>query len=79
MNVEVTEVSTTVEVSDTNTIVQVVEENVGVVHINLGPKGDPGEDGDILSDPPIGGFVVKNFYLNSSKHLVVVYDDRPIT
>ena len=76
--VEITETKTLVTVSDPVTVVEVVNQQIGVVHINLGPKGDPGKDGDILSDPPIGGFVIKNLYLNANGHIVVVYDNNPI-
>ena len=64
-------------------IVEIFEDTqVTIIQINQGPKGDPGEDGvgadAIESIPPSGGYKITNFYLNSDKKLVVVYEDTPI-
>jgi hypothetical protein len=69
--------------ADPQNIIEVTEEIVSIIQINQGPKGDPGADGvgaaGINSLPPIGGYTIKNIYLNASKHIVIVYDETPVS
>lgn len=77
MEVEITETKTIVEIQETTQQIEVIEELVSILQVNVGPKGDPGIDG-ILSTPPSGGYTIANFYLNASKHIVIVYDETPV-
>jgi hypothetical protein len=64
--------------ADPQNIIEVTEEIVSIIQINQGPKGEDGVGG-IPSTPPVGGYTIKNLYLNASKHIVVVYDETPVS
>ena len=34
---------------------------------------------DIFSNPPSGCYKIVNIYLNASKHIVIVYDETPVS
>jgi len=52
--------------------------NDNIAHVLTAGKIDEIEAIKIGSDPPSGGYKITNFYLNSDKKLVVVYEDTPI-